>query len=216
MMLLFPPIGYLSVKKLLITAFEPYGNWSTNVSQLIVQQLVERASDLPPFRSIVLPVEYSECYQQLTETLTEPWGFMLHLGQSPGSTVIALEQFAINQKSIETEPAELDESGPAAFRSRLPLEQWSTKIQENDIPCEVSCHAGTYLCNAVYYWSSQAAEQTGNPASSLFVHVPFATEQIMSIPGKTPASLPINMLADAVVILLNEISQLENSEVNLA
>ncbi|MGY8770134.1 MAG: pyroglutamyl-peptidase I family protein [Pirellulales bacterium] len=203
------------MKKILITAFEPYGNWDTNVSQLIVQQLEEQGSDLPPFQAIVLPVDYDECYQQLTELLTEPWEFVLHLGQSPGSTAIALEQFAINHKSVEVQPAALDDSGPAAFRSRLPLEQWSTKIQKNNIPCGVSCHAGTYLCNAVYYWSSQAGMQTGNPMNSLFVHVPFATEQIISFPGKTPASLSLNMLTDAVAVLLKEISQLESDELTL-
>jgi pyroglutamyl-peptidase len=68
----------------------------------------------------------------------------------------------------------------------------------------VSYHAGTYLCNATFYWSHYLAERLAIKTQSAFVHVPLDVSQAVNEPHGTP-SLPAGLTAEAVKLVLDEL-----------
>ncbi len=161
--------------KIAITAFQPFLNWPVNASQEILDHW---SPDTPPGKPIelvreVLPVDYSLAEPRVRALASDGVDFSLHLGQSSQIRHFALEMVALNVKHDHQTPiAPLSKTGPTAFISGLPLEAWRADLESHQISAEVSFHAGTYLCNAVYYWATQAMLERGLTDRSLFVHVP--------------------------------------------
>ncbi len=194
--------------QILITAFEPYGDWTENASWLALVQLTR---DLPPGPKIVTrryPVDFDAAASRLREDLAADYDFALHLGQAPGLGRIHLEAIGIN---VRGEPSQTPDQyqpllagGPAAYASALPLADWAAKIRQLGIPCQVSYHAGTYLCNAVLYLTHYVAQQHGLKTRAAFVHLPLAPEQVLDQRQDTP-SLPSSRGAEALRLICHEL-----------
>lgn len=161
--------------RILITAFEPFLQYPTNASMQILNHW---ANDHPGSERVaittdILPVNYERTESRLGELHAESFDFALHLGQSPRIDEYQLEMVALNLKSDPATPTSpLSPTGPTAFTIQLPLDAWCQVMREHDLPTSVSFHAGTYLCNATYYWSTETYRQRGQLNRSLFVHVP--------------------------------------------
>lgn len=161
--------------RILITAFEPFLQYPTNASMQILSHWAEDSpgSERVVFTTEILPVDYELAEPRLGDLHTDSFDFALHLGQSPRIDEYQLEMVALNLKSDPTTPTSpLSPLGPTAFTSQLPLDTWCQDLREHDVPTSVSFHAGTYLCNATYYWSTEIYRQRGLSDRSLFVHVP--------------------------------------------
>lgn len=161
--------------RILITAFEPFLQYPTNASMQILSHWTEDnpGSERVTFTTEILPVDYSLAEPRLCALHEDSFDFALHLGQSPRIDHYQLEMVALNLKSDPATPTSpLSPFGPTAFASQLPLESWCQDMQDHDLATSVSFHAGTYLCNATYYWSSEIYRQRGLSNRSLFVHVP--------------------------------------------
>lgn len=176
------------MRRILLTAFEPFLEYPTNASQLILQHWAQDHPGSPSseFTTEILPVDYELAEPRIQELHESTFDFAIHLGQSPRIDRFNLEMVALNLKSGPNTPiAKLNGRGPAAYTSQLPLESWCEELCQHDIPSNVSFHAGTYLCNAAYFWSTEVFLQRGIENRSLFVHVPLITgedaEQEMAI-----------------------------------
>ncbi len=193
----------------LITAFEPYDRWTSNASWLA---LVELLKDRPPFPTIttrLYPVEFQVVQRRLREDLQTNYDVALHLGQAPGSSRIQLEQIAVNiggsSQQLPDEFQPLVADGPVAFRTPLPLTSWSAKLRRAGIPAQVSYHAGTYLCNAVMYYTHYLAEQMGLKTQSAFIHLPIEPSQVLGLREMMP-SLPAITAASAIRMILEDLA----------
>jgi pyroglutamyl-peptidase len=189
----------------LITAFEPYDRWQENASWLA---LVELTRDLPPGHKVVTrryPVDFGLVQSRLAEDLSADYDFALHLGQAPGIGRIHLEAFGVNVGGHSSQTPDqfqpLVPGGPAAYQSTLPLAEWAALIRSDGIPCQVSYHAGTYLCNALLYLSLHQAREQGLKTQSTFIHLPLATSQVIADRQDLP-SLPPATCAAAVRTIL--------------
>jgi pyroglutamyl-peptidase len=194
----------------LITAFEPYDRWRENSSWLALVQLTQ---DLPRDLSIttrLYPVDFAAVKEKLAGDLAANHDFALHLGQAPGSTRIQLESIAINigGSSLQTPDQfrPLVEGGPVAYRSGLPLGSWVVALLERRIPAQVSYHAGTYLCNATFYFSCYLAERMGLKTQSAFVHLPLDVTQSAE-QAQDLAALPAEVSAEALRIILADLAR---------
>lgn len=199
------------MKSVLITAFQPYGKWTSNASWLCLMELTKSLPESPRLTTRLYPVDYEQVPLLLSTDLAGRYDFALHLGQSPGASSIRLESLAVN---VATNPGEFSEDyrplaadGPAAYQSELPLGAWSAQLREAGIPASVSFHAGTYLCNATYYWSRHLALQMGLATQSLMVHVPLDLAQSAADPSEV-AALPLSTSARAIRLLLAAIEEL--------
>ncbi len=206
--------------RVLLTAFEPYDQWTTNSSWLT---LVELLKELPSDGSLVTrryPVDLPAMQEKLELDLQREFDVVLHLGQSPGASSIKLEAIALNAAGcIEDRGIELDEiiaGGPIAYRSNMPLSRWSELLRSHQIPSIVSYHAGTFLCNAVMYlshhWLHLRSKKKRKPQTLVgFVHLPLATEQVVAN-GHSLPSLPLSTLVRAVRLLVEDLQSAAQAE----
>lgn len=197
--------------KILVTAFEAYGPWQDNASWLCLVQLTKDMSSQAEITTRRYPVDFAVAREQLSRDLMNDYDFVLHLGQSPGSCRLALEAIALNVAGGPDQPPEgftpLCDDGPAAYRSRLPLGDWTLRLREQGIPAQISYHAGTYLCNAVLYWTHYFSQQRNLKTQAAFVHLPLETSQTLETSSDL-ASMPATTAAGAVAILLKEMDAL--------
>jgi pyroglutamyl-peptidase len=151
---------------------------------------------------LLLPVDYvlgpQTLINQLRSKKYEAW---LGLGQAGGRSKISLERVAINWKEkdfnqisndVHFSPGPLVENSPAAYIHQGDLKKLKQMLTDNNIPAEISLTAGSYVCNAVYYFAMK--EQI----KSLFVHVPYIPEQNQS--GQPTLTLEQEILATEILI----------------
>lgn len=201
--------------RILLTAFGPYDDWSENASWLAMQSLLrDLHAEADGLESLQLttrlyPVDFGQLRERLPSDLAEGFDAAVHLGQAPGVGRIELEAFGINVgRERDAGPSDafpLAADGPAAYRSRLPLEDWAHHLCSQGIPAAVSYHAGEYLCNAVLYLTHYFAEQNGMATDATFLHLPLDTSQVLATTGDR-ASLPAEESARAVRLLLEDLS----------
>jgi pyroglutamyl-peptidase len=192
----------------LLTAFEPYDRWSDNSSWLALVELTREP--LPELKVVTrrYPVDFERVRPRLADDLAANYDYVLHLGQAPGISRVHLEAIGINvgghssQTPDEFQP--LVPGGPPAYQSKLPLARWSQQIREAGIPCQVSYHAGTYLCNALLYLTHHLAATTGLKCQAAFIHLPLAPQQVLAERQDWP-TLPPFTAAEAIRHILNDL-----------
>ena len=196
----------VNMKRVLITAFEPYEQWTTNASWLA---LVELTRDLPQQPQIVTrryPVDFATLRERLEADLQANFDYALHLGQSPGSSRLRLEAIGINFGAERGQvPRLLASDGPVAYHSRLPLAEWSAQLNAAGIPAAVSYHAGTFLCNAMLYMSCYLAERMALATQSAFIHLPLDVTQTVDAKTEYP-SLPTALTSAGLRLILGELA----------
>jgi pyroglutamyl-peptidase len=202
------------MQRILITAFGPYGPFPVNASQLCLAAIASQSWNMPPqFR--LYPVDFAAVRQMLAADLAEGYDLAIHLGQAPGARGVQLEAVALNVGGAPEDPPEryhaLEEDGPVAYRTPLPLDRLAGGLRAAGIPAQVSYHAGTYLCNAVYYWSHYLAAQRGLGTLPLFVHLPLVPEQLPlrpDAPLSPSQALPAQESARAIRLLCGMLTPL--------
>lgn len=186
--------------RILLTAFEPYEPWETNASWLA---LIELTRELPTDVEIttrLYPVELEAMKDKLAVDLKAKYDFAFHIGQAPRSSCLQLEELALNVSTFGKTLEHADnakkvcEKGPDAYRSPLPVRQYARALREAGIPARASFHAGTFLCNAILYWSCRLIEDLDLATKSTFVHVPLDTSQVLELDDATPF-MPSSMAA---------------------
>ncbi|WP_146598384.1 pyroglutamyl-peptidase I [Novipirellula aureliae] len=187
--------------RVLLTAFEPYDRWPENSSWMALIELTRWYDGSAELVTRRYPVELTEMSQKLRADLQENYDLAIHLGQSPGSTLIKLEAIGLN---IRSDGTELLANSPAAYRSALPLDESQKTLVDAGIPCEVSHHAGTYLCNAALYLSQHYASTFGMKTKSVFVHLPLAPSQAAKDSGKL-ASMSTQMVSAALALMIEKL-----------
>lgn len=190
----------------LITCFEPYDRWRDNSSWLALVELTRNTPTHPRIVTRRYPVDFARTRPLLEKDLAADFDAVFLLGQAPGRTAIELESIALNvgidavQKGDEG--SVLDADGPLALASTLPLHTWAAELRAASIPTRVSYHAGTYLCNAALYWTLLTAQRRNLKTKATFVHLPLAASQVVN-ESPVPASMPSNMAAEAVRLMLD-------------
>jgi len=189
----------------LVTAFEPYDRWEQNSSWLALLELTKELPAQPQIVTRRYPVDFDLARAKLQEDLAADYDYALLLGQAPGTSRIQLEQIGINvgghSKQLPDQFRPIVEQGPTAYRSSLPLADWAGQIRELGIPCQVSYHAGTYLCNALLYLTHYFAETMPLRTRAAFIHLPLAPVQILSEREVLP-TLPSTACAAAIQQIL--------------
>src|SRR5690606_8026807 len=119
--------------RVLLTAFEPYDNWSENSSWLTLVELLKARPAAVELMTRRYPVDLASLQQRLEQDLQKKPDVALHLGQSPGAVAIKLEAIALNVAGCVDENGRqlppLVEAGPLAFQSQMPLGKWAEKLR---------------------------------------------------------------------------------------
>lgn len=179
----------MSLVRVLVTGFEPFGGASINPAQSIVDRLIDVELPGIELHRRVLPVEFGRSAKLLTDAIDEIGpNVVIALGQAEGRTKITPERVAINVDDaripdnadvsrVDT-PINLD--GPAAYFSTLPIKAIVEALNTNSIPAAISTTAGTFVCNHVFYAMQHHLRNTD--IRSGFIHVPLQAEQTPEFP----------------------------------
>ncbi|MCC9600048.1 pyroglutamyl-peptidase I [Stieleria sp. JC731] len=188
--------------RILLTAFEPYDRWKDNSSWLALVDFTSWYEGEHDITTRRYPVDLPKMRSQLREDLAANYDFAIHLGQSPGSSVIRLEAVGLNSRT-NGEPLLVD--SPAAYRTNVDVARCGERLVEAGIPAIVSHHAGTYLCNAALYLSLHYSHEMGRRTESLFVHLPLTPAQV-AMDGSAHASMSTPMESAAIALIIDQLT----------
>ena len=201
------------MKKILVTAFEPFDGRSENPTLRVVKAL--RAPAGARLYRAVLPVSGRAVQKKISSLLAKfrP-DLVVSLGLAAGEAAVRVERFAVNiadyrikdNAGWRPEGKRLDGSGPAAYAVTADPLALAAAVRRAGVPAYVSNHAGGYVCNTLMYAALRAIELSGLPAKYAFVHLPVSTEMALKEqPGpRISPSLPLALLAKAAAAAVKE------------
>lgn len=182
--------------RVLISGFEPFGNSKLNPSELLVERLSKEPLPGVELYAIVLPVEFDRSTKVLLQKIEEcnP-ELVISFGQAEGRSGITPEKVAINfddaripdNSGDQRKNRKIDEFGPDAFFSTLPVEKMVEAIKSEGVATSLSLSAGAFVCNHLFYEVQRALH--GSAVKSGFVHVPLIPEQGDEFPGQPTLDL---------------------------
>ena len=199
-------------KVILLTGFRPFAQLAENSSQLVVESIAE--SHRSDVHCEVLTTAYHEAGTSVRRTIErlKP-AAVLALGVAEGAATIRLERLALNVDDTDI----VDEAGwapngeaivpdgPAAYWSTLPLDTMEEALRRRAIPVTMSNHAGTFVCNHVFYAARHFTESAKIPIPTGFIHLPMRVDGLDMISHKPPG-LPLSTLVEAVEVCLDVLS----------
>ena len=194
--------------RVLITGFEPFGESRLNPSALLVERLVKEGIPGVELHSIILPVEFDRSTQMLLKKIKEcrP-DFVISFGQAEGRNGITPEKVAINfddaripdNSGVQRKNKKIDENGPDAYFSTLPVEKMVEAIKSEGIVSTLSLSAGAFVCNHLFYEVQRALQ--GSTIKSGFIHLPLISEQSDEFPGQPTLDLSLMVRGAKAAIL---------------
>ena len=177
------------MKRILITAFEPFGGDGINPTQRILERLPEELCGAK-LDKLLLPVEFGRAADMaVDEALRLSPAAVICLGQAGGRRAITPELRAVNRMEaripdnagFEPHGEPVTEGGPETIQTRLPVWDIIAHIRALGLPAEISYSAGEYVCNSLMYGVLFMLHESV-PAG--FIHVPFIREQTENVPGR--------------------------------
>jgi pyroglutamyl-peptidase len=200
--------------RILVTGFEPFGSLSRNPSEEIVRELTARAQAAGErkFQLVgeILPTEYDGAARRLTRLIEESRpDAILSLGVATKSDAIRVERLALNLDDAEA-PDNAGElrsgqpivpGAPMVYFSTLPIEAMVQMLREAGLPAAISNHAGTYVCNHVFYTARHLFTESERQIPCGFVHVPEVPHRRSSSSSQN-GRLTVEALADGLELLL--------------
>ena len=205
------------MKKIIVSAFEPFGGSGRNSSMDTLETLPEvlYGHEIVKVR---LPVVYGECGRVLCETIAEydaeDLAAVICLGQAAGRGSITPEYVAVNVRhangaadnaGVKYELTPIGD-GADAYVTGLPIVEMVARMKEAGVPAAVSFTAGTYVCNDLMYAAVEYCRPRGIPAG--FVHLPLSVE-IAVAEGKvgTIHALPQAMLTNGITAAVGAVAR---------
>lgn len=210
----------MTKKKLLLTGFEPFLDFSVNPTMKIVEELDDTIVGNYEVIGRILPVDFSVSGKMILEMIEEiKPDAIVSLGLAAGRFKMTPERIAINFKDGPVDNKghqpvdEPIQSGAAgAYLSTLPIRKMVTRLREEGLPADISNTAGAYLCNNVMYEALHYGTVHKKNILSGFIHMP-ASHELAIEHGNVP-SWPHRDLVKGVRICLEVLADEEKGDSN--
>jgi pyroglutamyl-peptidase len=187
--------------KLALFAFEPFGPWDVNTTDVVTQRVAEelRAEGVRVVRK-VLPVVLGEAPQELLSCLdAEQPDAVLATGLAGLRPDIDVERIAVNVADFRIpdnsgffpQGDRLDPAGPDAWLVSVNVHAMRDRIAAAGARSRVSNTAGTYLCNAIHYHLLSWSRPRGVPG--MFLHIPPLPEAAEAGSRRAPEAIAGNV-----------------------
>lgn len=200
------------MKKLLLTAFEPFGGEKINPSAQAAERLPRRIGELE-IATLILPVVFGKSAEKLRAAMDEirP-DAVFSIGQAGGRAELTPERLAVNLMDAPIPDNEKNQphnvpvcaDGPAAYFSTLPVSAMADAIRGEGLPARLSNTAGLYVCNAVMYAALHHAARMLPRCLCGFMHVPYSPRQAAAQSTPQP-SMAIDDAARGIAAAVNAI-----------
>ncbi len=173
----------LATKVAIIAGFEPFAEFDKNPSGDAVAFIQQYCQGFAA-QSLVLPVCCQSSWtfvKQAVDKLPPDAEFALVMaGMADKREAIEIERFALNCKDYRIPDnekhqwtgEEIVEGADTAIRSRPVDKQLLDDLLAKGFNCRISSHAGTFVCNEVYFRALLDWQNDPRCAGVVFVHVP--------------------------------------------
>lgn len=184
-------------KRVLVAGFDAFDKLDANPSQTIVETLgtsikLPGRKDEVLLDTLVLPTCCNKAWGKLKRQLDankNEYSAVILTGVAAKREKISLERFALNIRDYRIKDNGghqyldelIEEDAPDALKTSFPVATMSKALTKNGVACEVSNHAGTFVCNEVYYKCLRYQDEQRHPAQVLFVHLPLPTTYSKSL-----------------------------------
>ena len=166
-----------SIRKILITAFEPFGGSAINTSGEVLERLPDRINDIP-VEKLILPVIFGTAAQTVLE---HPADCVFLLGEAGGRDTVTPELRARNIRNAripdnaghQPDNEIILSDGPDEYRTPVPANMIVRQMKSEGYPIEISEDAGAFVCNDTFFLTG-----TGTPVPVEFIHVPARHDQV--------------------------------------
>jgi pyroglutamyl-peptidase len=174
------------VKRLLLTAFEPFGGEGLNPSLETARELERIKLPQTALRVAELPVDRHRAVAMALEVIqAERPDTVIMLGQAGSRYRVNPERVAINIDDFRipdnagNQPKDepIIEGGPVGYFSTLPIRAIVDRLNKAQIPAAISNSAGAHLCNRLFYSVMHAISVEGLNTQAGFIHVPYLHDQ---------------------------------------
>ena len=195
--------------KVLITGFEPFGEYSENSSWEVAQRVASCGVEGAEVVAAQLPVSFARVGEVLRSAIElHTPDFVIMLGQSGTTDRVKLERVALNMMDSAmgdndgTKPNEepIYKGEDNALFTSLPIKQLRSAIEGQGIAVKISNSAGLYVCNRTYYEALRMCKERAMQA--IFVHLPLCKEQTSHQTDKK--SMPLGDMCRAVQTIIEE------------
>ena len=194
--------------KVLVTGFEPFGGATINPALEAVRRLpgtIEGAEVV----TVQIPVVFGKDAAAVEAAIdAERPDLVLCVGQAGGRSHITPEFVGINYANARIPDNEgnqpvgrLEPDGPDAYFATLPVFAMVDAARAAGVPAAVSYTAGTFCCNEVLYELLHCLATRHPGVRGGFVHVPYATEQAVSM-GEGTASMSVDMMVAGLTAMI--------------
>ncbi len=175
-------------KRILLTGFTAFPGTPRNPTERLMKIISDSAEDWFPdaaVRTAVLETAYIECERRfMAEINAFSPDAVLSFGVSGRADAVFLERFALNMDDAE-QPDTRGEvrkgrpivpDGPPALTATLNLTGPYQNLTQAGLSVRFSNHAGTYVCNHLFYYGLYHLARLKKNAPMAFVHIPPVTE----------------------------------------
>ena len=183
--------------KVLVTGFDPFGGESINPAWEAVKVIKDEIAGAEVVK-MQIPTVVGKSITKIHDKLVEinP-DIVIAVGQAGGRFGVTPERVAINVTDARIPDNEgnqpidevIFEDGDAAYFSNLPVKAMVQAIKDAGYPSVLSNTAGTYICNHVMYGILYYIQKEFPNARGGFIHVPYATSQVVNKPNTASMSL---------------------------
>lgn len=193
-------------RRILITGFEPFGEYAENSSWAVAEKVAAYAMEGVAVEQ--LPVSFARVGEALrcAIELHTP-DLVIMLGQSGATDRIKLERVALNMMDSakgDNDGAKPDEEliykgGESALFTSLPIKSLQRAIEEQGVAAKISNSCGLYVCNRTYYEALRLCKE--RTMQAIFVHLPLFDGQLQSDGSKKP-TMPLADMAKAIQTII--------------
>ncbi|MFC2746555.1 MAG: pyroglutamyl-peptidase I [Parascardovia denticolens] len=193
--------------RVVVCGFEWYEDVEVNPSAEVCQTLAREGiiADKPEVNievtSVLIPLSFQKAWPTLKTTLDAIGpDIVIATGLKTHAQSILLERCATNL--IDANRPDADDAqprrvpiipdGPQAYWTRLPLHAVIQRFAEDKIPASLSSHAGTFVCNSLFYQLLHWADQRPRTLAG-FVSLPLVNQPHGYTPG-----MSLGRMVDAV------------------
>ena len=170
--------SYHGDEYVILTGFEPFGNYEINPSQMVVEELNGSTVGNAKIISFILPVDFNKSAEIIKRAIEDynP-AVVICTGLDGSARKIEVEKIALNIRwaSLDNKFGgwkKMENDAPFFLLSTLPVEEIVEAIDENGIEARISYFAGTYSCNYVFYSTLLYMEEDGKDIPVGFIHLP--------------------------------------------
>ncbi|MBT2571178.1 pyroglutamyl-peptidase I [Planococcus sp. ISL-110] len=182
------------MKKLLLTGFKPFLDYTVNPTMKIVEELDGTMIGNYQIVGEIMQVDFNSSGAALLDFIKEEDpDVIISLGLAAGRYKITPERIAINIKdgAADNEGNKpIDEpirkEGEPAYLSTLPIRKMVDSLLANGLPATVSNTAGAYLCNNLMYEGLHYAKTNKPDMLTGFIHIP-ASHELAIQHGRIPS-----------------------------